>query len=163
MLLYFCEMGRFHSYLNSAVHILNQYSGQEPLASFLKKFYSQRKKYGSNDRRQISHLCYCYFRLGRYLLHVPIEERILIGLFLCSNERNEILEELKPEWNSKIDLLTDKKLFIIHYSPKESSRTLLINDVFPWKNELSEEVDHKKFCESFFIQPDLFLRIRPGN
>ncbi|HET6766066.1 MAG TPA: Fmu (Sun) domain protein [Chitinophagaceae bacterium] len=24
-------------------------------------------------------------------------------------------------------------------------------------------IDHKKFCESFFIQPDLFLRLRPGK
>ena len=28
---------------------------------------------------------------------------------------------------------------------------------------MSEGVDHEKFCGSFLIQPDLFLRIRPGN
>ena len=34
--------------------------------------------------------------------------------------------------------------------------------MFPWKQELSEGIDYEKFCESFFIQPDLFLRVRPG-
>ncbi len=38
-----------------------------------------------------------------------------------------------------------------------------IFNVFPWQYELSEGIDYKKFCESFFIQPDLFLRLRPGK
>ena len=35
--------------------------------------------------------------------------------------------------------------------------------VFPWKNELGEQIDPVKWNESFFIQPDLFLRLRPGK
>ena len=38
-----------------------------------------------------------------------------------------------------------------------------ILDVFPWNDELSNEIDLTKFNESFFIQPDLFLRLRPGK
>jgi 16S rRNA (cytosine967-C5)-methyltransferase len=34
--------------------------------------------------------------------------------------------------------------------------------VFPWKELLSEGIDHAEFSRSFFIQPDLFLRLRPG-
>src|ERR1041385_4702883 len=93
-----------HSYVNSAVRILKQYEGQEPFALFLKKYFSANKKHGSRDRKQIAHLCYCYFRLGKALLEVPVEERILSGLFLCSNESNEILANVKPGWNQQIDL-----------------------------------------------------------
>src|SRR6266404_7954861 len=115
----------FHSYLSSAVQILDEYRGKEPFPFFLKKFFARHKKYGSKDRKQISHLCYCFFRLGKALPGIPVEERIVTGLFLCSTEQNEIIRELRPEWNDQINLPTDKKLLIINYS-------LLIKDIFPW-------------------------------
>ena len=83
-------MSRYHSYLNSAKEILSAYKGEQPFGFFLKDFFARYKKYGSKDRKQISHLCYCYFRLGKAAMGLPVEERILMGLFLCSNESNEI-------------------------------------------------------------------------
>src|SRR6266404_6685759 len=145
----------FHSYLSSAVQILDEYRGKEPFPFFLKKFFARHKKYGSKDRKQVSHLCYCFFRPGKALPGIPVEERILTGLFLCSTGPNEMLLQLKPGWNGQVDLPIVKKLLIIDYS-------LLIKDIFPWGEELSEGIDHKKFCESFLAQPDLFLRLRPG-
>ena len=100
-------MSRHYSYLKSAVQIVNQYEGQEPFASFIKNYFAGYKKYGSMDRKQISHLCYCYFRLGKALPEKSVEEKILIGLFLCSSQGNEILEHLKPAWNEKIHLPVD--------------------------------------------------------
>jgi 16S rRNA (cytosine967-C5)-methyltransferase len=154
---------RAQSYLGSSIQILNEYKGEEPFASFLKKYFRQNKKYGSRDRRQISHLCYCYFRVGKALLNIPIDERVLIGLFLCSDRPNEMIELLKPEWNEKVDLSVKEKLLIITAQLRQSvGNHLLSIDVFPWKEELGEGIDHEKFCESFFIQPDLFIRLRPG-
>jgi 16S rRNA (cytosine967-C5)-methyltransferase len=145
-----------HSYLQSSIKILNEYKGEEPFASFLKKYFGRNKKYGSKDRKQVGHLCYCYLRLGKALLNISIEERILIGLFLCSDRHSEILEQLKSEWNKKIESPLREKLLIINSS-------LLIENVFPWKGELSKGIDYEKFCESFFIQPNLFIRVRPGH
>jgi len=150
------KLSRYHSYINSAKNILGVYEGEEPFSSFLKKYFAENKKYGSKDRKQISHLCYCFFRLGKAIMNLTIEEKLLIALFLCSEQSNEILAALKPQWNEKCGLPLSKKLLIINYS-------LLITEMFPWKDELSEGVDHKKFCESFLIQPDLFLRVRPGK
>ena len=149
-------MSRYHSYINSTKNILSIYKGEEPLSSFLKKYFSANKKYGSKDRKQISNLCYCFFRLGKAIMNTSTEEKILTALFLCSTGSNEILAALKPEWNEKCNLPLTEKLLIIEYS-------LLLQHVFPWKDELSEGIDHEKFCESFFIQPDLFLRLRPGK
>ena len=149
----FCKMSRYHSYLKSAVQILERYDGNEPFSSFQKKFFASDKKYGSKDRKQISHLCYCYFRLGKAAMGIPVEERILAGLFFCSDEPNEILALLKPVWNEKIDFPLQEKLSFLNHQ---------LSSVFPWKEELSDRIDHEEFCKSFFIQPDLFLRLRPG-
>ncbi len=149
-------MSRFDSYLNSAETILSHYNNKEPFASFLKKYFAQYKKYGSKDRKQISHLCYCYFRLGRALQGLPMDEKILAGLFLCSAKPNEILKQLKPHWDNKVSSTIGEKFLII-----DDSFSLL--PVFPWKNEFSEGIDYEKFAESFFVQPDLFLRIKPGK
>lgn len=89
-------------------------------------------------------------------MNISLEEKILTALFLCSSQPNEILEILKPEWNEKVNLTTGEKLLIINYS-------LSITELFPWKDELSEGIDVEKFAESFFIQPELFLRLRPGK
>ncbi|HRO70109.1 MAG TPA: Fmu (Sun) domain-containing protein [Chitinophagaceae bacterium] len=146
-------MSRFHSYINSAKEILSAYDGQEPFASFLKKYFSLHKKFGSRDRKQVSHLCYCYFRLGKAHVDMSVEEKIVLGLFLCSTAPNELLEGLKPDWNQQVTrTLTDK---LVTLGIKDS-----IN-VFPWKEELSEGIDFDLFNVSFFIQPDLFLRTRP--
>lgn len=142
--------------------ILSSYSGDEPFAIFLKLYFSQNKKYGSRDRKQIAHLCYCYFRTAPHyqeesvLSCSGIEEEILRGLFLCSAERNEILQMLKPEWNEKVNFSVEEKLKLLS---GENS----FNGIFPWKNELSNGMDHEKFCRSFLVQPDLFLRLRPGK
>jgi 16S rRNA (cytosine967-C5)-methyltransferase len=135
---------------------LSLYKGEEPFVSFLKKYFAQNKKYGSKDRKQIGHLSYCYLRLGKSLQRMSTEEKILAGLFLCSTGPNEILKELRPQWDDKIRLTTEEKIQVI-----DSPSSLL--DVFPWINELSEGIDHKTFCSSFLVQPDLFLRLRPGR
>lgn len=149
-------MSRFHSYLNSAATILSLYNGEEPLSSFLKKYFARDKKFGSKDRKQISHLCYCYFRLGKSFPVLPSEEKILLSLFFCSDKHNDLLATVKPGWNEKTALPLKEKLLSI-------GNSLFIHDIFPWKEYLSDGIDFDKFCESFFIQPDLFLRLRPGK
>jgi 16S rRNA (cytosine967-C5)-methyltransferase len=149
-------MSRFFSYLNSAEEMVKQFKGEEPLASFLKKSFAQHKKYGSKDRKYISHLCYCYFRLGKTERPVAVKDRILAGLFLCSSSPNELLALEKPVWNEKITMSLADKCKLI-------DETISFTDSFPWKEKLSEGIDDVQFTASFFTQPDVFLRIRPGK
>jgi len=93
--------------------------------------------------------------MGKAVMNISFEEKILTALFLCSDKPNEILEALKPEWNEKVFLSISEKCSMLNVQCS-------IFNVFPWKNELSEDIDHEKFCESFFVQPDMFLRLRPG-
>ncbi len=149
-------MSRYHSYINSAKEIITSYKGNEPFASFAKKQFSANKKFGSKDRKQISHLCYCWFRLGKLFETVAMEERMLIALFLCSSEGNDILLNLKPEWNEKASLTVDAKLSVVNYpyDPEQG---------FPFTEALSNEIDTNAFALSHLIQPDLYLRMRPGQ
>ncbi|MFM9907915.1 MAG: Fmu (Sun) domain-containing protein [Chitinophagaceae bacterium] len=149
-------MSRYHSYINSAVDIINGYKGEEPFAVYLKKLLSLHKKYGSTDRKQIAHLCYCYFRLGKAFLNQTIEEKLMIGIFLCSIESSKVLATVKPEWNEKTSLSLEDKIRFIQINESE----LLI---FPWVNQLSDGIDTKLFNQSFLVQPNLFIRIRPGD
>src|SRR4051812_17909637 len=123
---------RSHSYINSIKEILQHYHGSIPLASWLKQFFKAGKKYGSTDRRQIGHACYCYYRLGHAFANQPVNERILTAIFLCSSSENIILNELKPEWNQSLKLPVVDKLSYL----KADSEA---NQIFPFLFELSEE------------------------
>jgi len=147
---------RSHSYLNTVQKIIQSYNGSIPLAAWLKQFFKSDKKFGSKDRKYISHACYCYYRLGNSFKELGIEERLLTALFLCSDSSNKMLEELKPAWNEKVSLSIFEKFDLL------SANEEVLN-IFPFLGEISTEVESQPFHLSFLSQPDLYLRIRPGK
>ncbi|UEG50212.1 methyltransferase domain-containing protein [Ferruginibacter lapsinanis] len=147
-------MSRFNSYINTASHLIKNYKGETPFAIFLRTYFGANKKYGSRDRKQIASLCYNYFRTGHVAADEPIENRILLGNFLCETAPSDLMESLASEWNKIIDQPIDKKISAIN-------NAINIQDIFPFKEELSNGIDPELFCRSYLIQPDLFLRIRP--
>ncbi len=140
---------RYYSHLNTAIALLQAYRGEKPFSHFIKNYFSDHKKYGSNDRKQISHLCYCYFRLGKTALDLPLQERILLGLWLCTDTSNELLQALKPEWDNNSSLPLNEKYKDVH--------------PFSFSLPLSQGIDGEAFSRSHLRQPDLFLRLRPGK
>ncbi len=148
-------MSRFYSYINTSKKIIEQYNGAVPLAAWLKDFFREHKQMGSKDRKQISSLVYNYYRLGKALPTLAVEEKLLAATFLCNNTDNALLGFLKPEWNEKINLpLVEKRLLIDGFSTAT---------IFPFMNELSDGVDAESFALSHLQQPDLFIRIRPNQ
>lgn len=145
---------RFHSYLNTAKKIIESYQGDIPFAFFIKKYFSANKKYGSKDRKQIAALCYNFFRLGKALPQLPVEEKIIVAVFLCEQTASDFLQFHKPEWNEIITKPLEEKLTITNVD---------IDTVFPYDSELSAGIESTPFNKSFFYQPGLFLRIRPGK
>lgn len=145
-------MYRYYSHINTSKHLINVYDGKIPFAVFIKAFFSKEKKYGSKDRKKIAALCYSYYRMGCLNTDQSIDERFLLSLFLSNNSPNEFLAEFKPEWNDAIGLDTIQKLEIAGINIKE---------LFPLKDELSNEIDPVSFSLSFLLQPKLFVRIRP--
>ncbi|MGZ3837801.1 MAG: Fmu (Sun) domain-containing protein [Flavisolibacter sp.] len=147
---------RAHSYINSAKIILDQYDGGIPLASWLKQFFREHKKYGSRDRKLISQLCYSFYRLGRAFPQQPFEERILQALFLVSETSNPVLEALRPLWNERVTLPLEEKLEGLGVSEA-------VMDLFPLAADISPAIETRSFILSFLRQPLLYLRVRPGK
>lgn len=145
---------RYHSYLNSAKAIIDAYKGDIPFAAFLKKYFNAHKKYGGKDRKQIAALCYNFYRLGKAAPQLPVEEKIIVAVFICETDSNEFLQFHKPEWNAIITKPIAEKIAIAGFTTE---------DIFPWAEALSDSVDAELFRHSFLKQPDLFLRVRPGK
>lgn len=146
----------FHRYLQYASSIITSYNGNEPFHLYLKKYFSGNKKHGSRDRKLISSLCYAYFRLSLGLSSsIPMDERLLLATFLIEKNPSLLLEQLKPGWNENIHLDISEKVEMV----KENFN---LKKVFPFRDELSDEINFQEFNLSFSIQPKLFIRIRPG-
>ncbi|MEO6813871.1 MAG: Fmu (Sun) domain-containing protein, partial [Ginsengibacter sp.] len=146
----------FFRYLHYAIALLAAYRQEEPFHTYLKKYFSSNKKHGSTDRKQITSLCYNYFRLGKAVsIDDSLEEKILLANFLIENTTSPLLEKLRPEWNENIDCPIIEKAGLV-------KGKFDIEKIFPFQNELSEEIDFQNYNLSFLQQPKLFIRIRPG-
>ncbi len=147
-------MSHHHSHLTSAVKIIQTHKNGEPLVHHLKRFFAADKKYGSKDRKQITSLCYNYYRLGAAKKNISIEERITIATFVCNNKNNSFLQKINPILHEKITLSTNAKISFLNIN---------IADIFSFQDDIGEGIDKEKFAVSFLEQPLFFLRIRPGK
>jgi 16S rRNA (cytosine967-C5)-methyltransferase len=83
----------------------------------------------------------------------------MVAEFLCNSQTNSFLQHFKPEWALCIGFDIDEKLKLI----KTAYPAFKLADVFPWTAELSAGIDKDAFLKSFFVQPDLFIRVREGS
>ena len=142
------------AYLRSAETIIGLYDGAIPFASWLKNYFREQKKFGSKDRRMVGDLCFCYYRLGKAFEEYALAEQLLIGQALC-HDKSVFVDELKPEWSGVTSgKLKDKLAFLSH-----EKKPL----VFPLLDEVSHHIEKNDFNLSHLLQPDLFLRTRPGK
>jgi 16S rRNA (cytosine967-C5)-methyltransferase len=147
-------MSRYHSYLSSAVAIIENYKGAEPFVHFIKKQFALNKKFGSRDRKTISSICYAYFRAVHVLKKEEVSVKIISAVFLCEHQASLLLAELNPDFNEKIAWPVAEKL---NYLGIKSA------SIFPFAAALSSEIDNDKFALSFLRQPLLYLRLRPDR
>ncbi len=147
---------RFQSYLNTATSLIVKYDIKTPFAIYLKNYFAQYKKHGSTDRKNIATLCYSYYRLGKALEKLSVEERIKIGFFVCNDspKQYEFLykENFLNSWSIEIN---NRIQFIKSLYPYFTS------EVFSLSDEIGNMNNKEEFISSHFVQPDLFLRIRP--
>jgi 16S rRNA (cytosine967-C5)-methyltransferase len=146
-------------YVSYAVEIISKYEGDQPFALFLKSYFAANKKFGSKDRKYIAQLCYNYYRLGAAAKLLQHEEAIKISLFLCNDAVGEWTELFGADWLLKwTNQLGDRIHFIQEIFPAFNA----VN-IFPFHHQLSKSVDPQRFAIAHLIQPDLFIRIRPGK
>lgn len=150
---------RYQSYFNTALFIIQQYKGEMPLAHFIKQYFAQHKKHGSKDRKIITNACYAYFRLGKALSEVAVDIRLKAALYLLLEEPGVWEIVFEPLWLKDWPAEWQQRWYVL----QQRFSGLKYEDIFPFKNEVSEQLDIVAFTQSFFTQPDVFIRIRPGE
>lgn len=141
--------------LKAFEQILSQYDGVLPLHRFLPVYFKQNKQMGSSDRRWATRHLYSFFRLGKALATLSNEERLSIADFLCHDTLSLIVEKNLPDLTAYIQSPLPEKLSLV----RDKYPNFDLADVYPFHAGLSESVDQEAFFESFFKQPDLFIRV----
>lgn len=73
---------------------------------------------------------------------------------MSSQESSVLLQELKPIWNKNIQLSMKEKFGLLEI-PYQADQ------LFPFLNAVSDDINKEAFSFSHLKQPDLFIRIRP--
>jgi 16S rRNA (cytosine967-C5)-methyltransferase len=149
---------RFEHQLKTFLRILDEYPHDTPLTRFLPGFFKQNKQMGSNDRRVAGRLIYNFFRLGRACMDRSADQRLFLGEYLCTSGENPFLNHFRPDLHETLNRPLPEKIRIL--AEREG---FVPEDVFPFTGHLSETVGKEAFLESFFVQPDLFIRVHPGK
>jgi 16S rRNA (cytosine967-C5)-methyltransferase len=137
--------------------VLDNYDGVLPLHRFLFSYFKQHKQMGSSDRRWATRYLYSYFRLGKALLKEPQITRLAVADFLCNSTLSLVIEKELPLLLDSISSPLVEKLNNVKIRFPEFQ----LEDIFPFRNTLSEGINIETFFSSYFIQPDLFIRVKP--
>lgn len=150
---------RVEHQLKAFEQIFKRYDGTLPLHRFLFAYFKRNKQMGSSDRRWATRYMYSFFRLGKALIHEKYELRLAIADFLCNSTTSLVTETYLPELKDQTGLPIDEKLALLktHYPSFELAA------VFSFHEKLSPEIEKQDFYTSFFLQPDLFLRVNAGH
>lgn len=147
---------RVEHHVNAFEKIINAYDGASPLHRFLFAYFKQNKQMGSSDRKWASRYSYSFFRLGKALRKLDLLHRLAVADFLCNSSPSLIVQHYLADLANRIESPLLEKMEAISAMYPDFS----IEDVFPFPVPLSESIERRKFLESFFVQPDLFIRVK---
>lgn len=136
--------------------LLQSYNGVLPLHRHLFAYFKQNKQMGSSDRRWATRYIYSYFRLGKALIELEHLQRLAIADFLCNEATSLIIAQFLPEFEQQIHLAITDKIDLV----KEKYPSFNLKQVFSFDANLSDQIDQQAFLQSFFVQPDLFIRVK---
>ncbi len=115
---------------------------------------------GSTDRRVFKAVAYSLYSIGKALQNESFGVRCSVGSFLRETElcafTEFLLGEFTPLPAESISLHPKEKIKIIQqFFPSFS-----LEDVFPWRKNLSKEIDADDFILSFFTKPFIWIRVQ---
>jgi 16S rRNA (cytosine967-C5)-methyltransferase len=136
--------------------VLNGYDGVLPLHRYLFAYFKQHKQMGSSDRRWASRYIYSFFRLGKALSKVDQLKRLAVGDFLCHDTTSLVVNHYLPDLEVAISSPLADKIELI----KQVYQSFNLEEVFSFDAALSNGIEKEEFLKSFFVQPDLFIRVK---
>ncbi len=145
--------------LSHVKRILAAYHFEIPLHHFLKNYFRENKQIGSKDRKLLRQYTYHWFRLGQAIIGEETELRLAKAVFLNEKKASPFFDylSLRSQWkpdDASWSFPVQEKLKLLQIS---------YTDIFPWMDELCDELRKDEFIESFFKQPRLWLRARKGK
>lgn len=149
---------RVEHQVRSFEQLLNSYNGVLPLHRHLFAYFKQNKQMGSSDRRWATRYIYSFFRLGKALSELENLQRLAIGDFLCNDTTSLIIANYLPDMEANVSFSITEKLELI----KNKYQNFKLEVVFSFQVSLSEGIVAADFYSSFFVQPDLFIRVKPA-
>ncbi len=132
------------------------YDGNIPLHRFLINYYKQHREMGASDRRWATRHIYSFFRLGKALSSLEPIKRLAIADFLCHEQAGLISTSYLPELVSFSNRPLEEKIAQVMQLFAEFN----LQEVFPFRAELSNGLNINLFHKSFFQQPLLFIRVQ---
>lgn len=127
--------------------IIADYTASVPLAIYLRNYFKSYPKLGSRDRKALSHAAYLYYRYAKRLpAGLSVFEVIFNGIH-HSGAGSSYLETMLLKYD---DGLPTK---IIPVAPTDPG-------ALP---ELSDGITPEEWQDSFFLQPDVFIRVRDSS
>jgi len=150
---------RVEHQLKAFEQVLRNYDGSLPLNRFLPAYFKQNKQMGSSDRRWATRHLYSFFRLGKALSQLDVEERLSVADFLCHDTLSLIVAKNLPDLAERITAAQAEKIKLISSKYPEFNP----EEVYPFNSHLSGEINKTIFYKSFFVQPDLFIRVAASN
>jgi len=145
--------------IRSFEQVFNKYDGGLPLHRFLISYFKQNKQMGSSDRRWATRYLYSYFRLGRALKTEDQLTRLAVADFLCNQTGSLVIDNYLPQIKDQVLLPVQAKVALI----EDAFPAFKLDEVFSFEAPLSEGISKIDFLNSFFIQPDLFLRVKASQ
>lgn len=149
-------MSRFQSQLNTATRLIDSYRSGEPFHLYLKQYFAANRKHGASDRRVLRDLCYAYFRIGHLGEDRNTSDRLLAAYYIVIADPMPLMGDLRPDWPNPVSFSIAERVHQVGWQWKPES-------VFPWIERLSSSIEVAPFVDSLLHQPDLFIRIRPGQ
>lgn len=147
---------RVEHHVSAFEQALSSYDGVLPLHRHLFAYFKQHKQMGSSDRRWASRYIYSFFRLGKALSKLEVLQRLAIADFLCHDTLSLITASYLPDFEKLIAISLDEKIELV----KKTYPAFKLAEVFPFDLVLSDGINAEEFYKSFFIQPDLFIRVK---
>jgi 16S rRNA (cytosine967-C5)-methyltransferase len=142
--------------------IIDGYDNSTPMHLYLSSVYRSNKQFGGRDRKEISELVFSFYRTGCMFSENMFEEKLAAGMFLCNTEYKPLVkwatEEVLSFNEVDIKLTVPGKIKLLENKYGNS----INSSFFQLENELSEKINKTEFLNSFFRQPDVFIRIRNG-
>lgn len=130
-------------FLDHIERIVATYTGNPPLAIFLKSYFKQYPKLGSRDRRALSEAAYIYYRSRRFVDPLmPVLDTVAHGMAWCGSE------------NAFLKKMMDPVL-------QQSNEAVLRLPDF--KDLLSPALPEEEWLHAMWQQPRLFIRLRNNS